>query len=69
MVQVRLKGRLDSFYKLRNVVILSFKTFVNGEIRQDGNTKDMIFSFADMVSYISKNITLEPGEYFLYKVE
>ncbi len=35
---------------------------VNGELRQDGNTKDMIFSVPFLVSYISKIMTLEPGD-------
>lgn len=43
----------------------SIRTFVNGESRQNGNTKEMIFSFAEMISYISKNITLEPGDMIL----
>ncbi len=61
----------DTFLPVSKTVFIgkeeefSIKTFVNGEIRQDGNTKDMIFSFADMVSYISKNITLEPGDMIL----
>ena len=61
----------DTFLPVSKTVFIgkeeefSIKTFVNGEIRQDGNTKDMIFSFADMISYISKNITLEPGDMIL----
>lgn len=35
---------------------------VNGELRQDGNTKDMIFSVPFLVSYISKIMTLKPGD-------
>ena len=27
---------------------------VNGELRQDGNTKDMIFSVPHLISYISR---------------
>ncbi len=35
---------------------------VNGELRQDGNTKDMIFPVPFLISYISKIMTLEPGD-------
>jgi 2-keto-4-pentenoate hydratase/2-oxohepta-3-ene-1,7-dioic acid hydratase in catechol pathway len=41
---------------------LSIKTWVNGEIRQDSNTGDMIFTVAEIVSYISRYFTLEPGD-------
>lgn len=40
-------------------------TSVNGEIRQNGNTEDMIFSFPEMASYISKFVTLIPGDIIL----
>jgi len=33
---------------------------VNGIIKQKGNTKDMIFSIGELVSYISKIMTIEP---------
>ncbi|WP_131111694.1 fumarylacetoacetate hydrolase family protein [Sulfuricystis thermophila] len=35
---------------------------VNGERRQDGNTADMIFPVAHLVSYISQFMTLLPGD-------
>ncbi len=35
---------------------------VNGEVRQRGNTKDMIFSCAEIVSYLSQQMTLKPGD-------
>ncbi|WP_126446315.1 fumarylacetoacetate hydrolase family protein [Sulfuricystis multivorans] len=35
---------------------------VNGERRQDGNTADMIFPVAYLVSYISQFMTLNPGD-------
>lgn len=35
---------------------------VNGKIRQDGNTADMIFTVAELVSFSSKLMTLEPGD-------
>lgn len=41
---------------------LSISCTVNGKIRQQANTKDMIFSCANLVSYISKYMTLKPGD-------
>ncbi len=35
---------------------------VNGEIRQSSNTKHMIFNCATIISYISKHMTLKPGD-------
>jgi len=41
---------------------LTIKTIVNDEIRQDGHTKDMIFSIEHIISTISQGTTLEPGD-------
>ncbi|MFN8482800.1 MAG: fumarylacetoacetate hydrolase family protein [Anaerolineae bacterium] len=38
---------------------------VNGEVRQDGRTRDLIFDVPYLVSYISKVMTLEPGDVIL----
>jgi 2-keto-4-pentenoate hydratase/2-oxohepta-3-ene-1,7-dioic acid hydratase in catechol pathway len=35
---------------------------VNGETRQDSRTSDLIFSVPDLISFISKVMTLEPGD-------
>ena len=35
---------------------------VNGEVRQSGNTSDMIFKVPFLLSYISQIVTLEPGD-------
>ncbi len=35
---------------------------VNGEIRQNGNTKDMIHKIPELIEYISNGITLMPGD-------
>ncbi|MBD1556627.1 fumarylacetoacetate hydrolase family protein [Vibrio sp. S9_S30] len=35
---------------------------VNGEMLQDSNTSDMVFSIANQVSYISQYMTLLPGD-------
>ena len=35
---------------------------INGEEVQRCNTRDMLFSFAEIVSYISQHVTLKPGD-------
>ena len=44
---------------------LSIVTKVNGEVRQNGSTKDMMFPVADIVSIVSQYVTLEPGDVIL----
>lgn len=41
---------------------LHFTCKINGETRQEGHTKDMIFSINFLISYISKYITLKKGD-------
>jgi 2-keto-4-pentenoate hydratase/2-oxohepta-3-ene-1,7-dioic acid hydratase in catechol pathway len=41
---------------------LGVRTFVNDAKMQDGTTSDLIFSVAYLVSYISRLMTLEPGD-------
>jgi len=38
------------------------KTTVNGEVRQDGNTRDFIFGLDAVIRYISQIMTLLPGD-------
>ena len=41
---------------------LDLSLSVNGEVRQQGNTRTMIFSVEEIVSYISQFMTLNPGD-------
>ena len=41
---------------------LALRLWVNGELRQDGNTKNMIFAVDHLVWYISQFMTLYPGD-------
>lgn len=41
---------------------LSIRTWLNGKVVQDSNTKEMIFSVARLIEFISQGITLEPGD-------
>ncbi len=38
------------------------RSYVNQELRQDGRTDDMIFNAAQVVSYASRYVRLEPGD-------
>ena len=41
---------------------LKIECRVNGELRQSSNTNDMVFNCAQIISYASKLMTLEPGD-------
>jgi 2-keto-4-pentenoate hydratase/2-oxohepta-3-ene-1,7-dioic acid hydratase in catechol pathway len=41
---------------------LGIRAFVNGEKRQDSNTKHLVFNVFDQIAHISKAMTLEPGD-------
>jgi len=41
---------------------LILKTWVNGELRQEGTTADMIFDVPFLVEYLSAFMTLQPGD-------
>lgn len=41
---------------------LQIRTWLNGDLRQDSNTSDMIFPVAEIISYISRHFSLEPGD-------
>ena len=41
---------------------LNLRTTVNGEVRQEVNTRDMIFGIRALIADISTGMTLEPGD-------
>jgi 2-keto-4-pentenoate hydratase/2-oxohepta-3-ene-1,7-dioic acid hydratase in catechol pathway len=41
---------------------LRLRTHVNGDLRQDSNTKELIFDCFDLVEHLSTAFTLEPGD-------
>jgi 2-keto-4-pentenoate hydratase/2-oxohepta-3-ene-1,7-dioic acid hydratase in catechol pathway len=68
---VRAKG-FDTFCPFGPVVatglnpaMLVVRTLLNGEVRQDYPVNDMVFSAAELVSRISQDMTLEPGDLIL----
>lgn len=50
----------SNFADLNNI---SFSLQINGELRQNGNSRNMIFSFDRIISYVSQFITLRTGDY------
>lgn len=48
--------------KFADINDLNFSLKINGEDRQAGNTKDMIFSFDHIISYVSQFVTLKMGD-------
>ena len=45
-----------------NLYNLNFELKVNGEQRQNGYTKDLLFSFEKIISFVSQYITLKKGD-------
>ena len=67
----RAKG-FDSFCPLGpwietelDVSDLTVRTYLNGELQQDGSTKDMIFDVPALVAHVSSVMTLLPGDVIL----
>jgi 5-oxopent-3-ene-1,2,5-tricarboxylate decarboxylase/2-hydroxyhepta-2,4-diene-1,7-dioate isomerase len=40
---------------------LALRTCVNGELTQEGSTRDMIFTVPFLIGYLSRIMTLAPG--------
>ena len=41
---------------------IDLRTTVSGEVMQDANTSDLIFSIVELIQYISAGVTLAPGD-------
>jgi 2-keto-4-pentenoate hydratase/2-oxohepta-3-ene-1,7-dioic acid hydratase in catechol pathway len=41
---------------------LNVRGYVNGELRQNGHARDMVFSLPQQIAHLSKAFTLEPGD-------
>lgn len=46
----------------KNLHDLNFSLFINGELKQQGNTKNMLFSFDEIIAFVSQYITLKKGD-------
>ena len=44
---------------------LDLRTWVNGELRQDANTSDLVFGPQELVAFIGQTCTLQPGDLIL----
>jgi len=70
--QITLGKNFDTFCPIGPCVVtrdeisrpdrLGLKTFLNGQIMQDGSTSDWLFSLPQLLSFLSQRITLEPGD-------
>lgn len=67
----RAKG-FDTFCPLGPVIAtdldparLAVRAVLNGELRQNGNTADMVFDVSFLIAFISAIMTLEPGDVIL----
>jgi 2-keto-4-pentenoate hydratase/2-oxohepta-3-ene-1,7-dioic acid hydratase in catechol pathway len=48
--------------EIQDPQVLDLSTRLNGRVMQHGNTKDMVFSVAELIAYCSTWTTLEPGD-------
>jgi 2-keto-4-pentenoate hydratase/2-oxohepta-3-ene-1,7-dioic acid hydratase in catechol pathway len=48
--------------ELPNAHSLSLRTWVNGELRQDGNTSELLYRYTEMIEELTAVFTLEPGD-------
>lgn len=48
--------------KFANIQKIDFSLEINGEIRQKGNTSDMVFTVDHLISYLSQFMTLKTGD-------
>jgi 2-keto-4-pentenoate hydratase/2-oxohepta-3-ene-1,7-dioic acid hydratase in catechol pathway len=44
---------------------LRLRTWVNGDLRQDARTSDLVFGIAELVAFLSETHTLRPGDLIL----
>ena len=48
--------------EIRDVDNLRLWLKLNGELMQDGTTADLIYGVAELIAFITRQITLEPGD-------
>ncbi|XP_060528621.1 fumarylacetoacetate hydrolase domain-containing protein 2A [Cylas formicarius] len=72
--QFLLGKSMDTFCPLGPAVVtksevdpnnLPIKCWVNGELKQDGNTSELIFKIDFLIAYLSRIVTLYPGDVIL----
>ncbi|QBR00240.1 fumarylacetoacetate hydrolase family protein [Paraburkholderia pallida] len=50
---------------IADVNALELRTYVNGELKQHGNTRDLVTGIAELIEYLSGFMTLAPGDVIL----
>jgi acylpyruvate hydrolase len=55
-------NRFVSVDTLPDILAINFRLDINERTVQQGNTKDMIFSFNEIIAYVSRFITLKTGD-------
>lgn len=55
-------GKMVKKEELGDLNNINFELKINGETRQLGNSKDLIFSFDKVISYVSQFVTLKTGD-------
>ena len=55
-------GRFIPVSTLEDANSIDFRLEINGKVVQQGNTSDMVFSFNEIVSYVSRFFTLKTGD-------
>ena len=48
--------------KFADIYNVNFKLNINGQTRQQGSTSDLLFSFEQIITFVSKYITLKKGD-------
>lgn len=56
-------GKFIAISEITDISNLNFSIQVNGETKQNGNTKDMIFNINQIIAYVSQFFTLKIGDY------
>jgi 2-keto-4-pentenoate hydratase/2-oxohepta-3-ene-1,7-dioic acid hydratase in catechol pathway len=56
---------ITTHQSLDEVSALQIRSTLDGELRQDGNTRDMILGIAELIAFISSYTTLLPGDVIL----
>lgn len=55
-------GEMLALIDISNLNSIPFHLKINGEIRQQGNTEQMLFSFDKIIAYVSQFVTLKTGD-------
>lgn len=55
-------GKFRAVSQFKDINNINFSLLLNEEKRQEGNSKDMIFSFDEIIAYVSQFLTLKTGD-------